>query len=90
MSGHKKLKILKEVLGSPFYHGKENLFYCPKCKHHKKKMSINLDKNKFHEKYLILYLHGASKMDYFDAIYHTLLTSARERERERDKKRERD
>ena len=47
MSGQKKLKILKEILGSPFYHGKENLFYCPKCKHHKKKMSINLDKNFF-------------------------------------------
>jgi DNA primase len=47
MPGHKKLKILKEILGSPSYRGKENLFYCPKCKHHKKKLSINLDKNFF-------------------------------------------
>jgi len=47
MSDTKKLNILKEVLGSPTRHGKENIYYCPKCKHHKKKMSINLDKNKF-------------------------------------------
>ena len=47
MSETRKVKILKEVLGSPFHHGKESLFYCPKCKHHKKKMSVNLKKNKF-------------------------------------------
>jgi len=46
MSDTKKLNILKEVLGSPTKHGKENIYYCPKCKHHKKKMSVNLDKNK--------------------------------------------
>jgi|2_EtaG_2_1085320.scaffolds.fasta_scaffold02850_6 DNA primase len=47
MSERKKVKILKEVLGSPFNSGRESLFYCPKCKHHKKKMSVNLSKNKF-------------------------------------------
>ena len=47
MSDTKKLNILKEVLGSPTKHGKENIYYCPKCRHHKKKMSVNLDKNKF-------------------------------------------
>tara|TARA_R110002020_G_scaffold14313_5_gene50830 strand:- start:8196 stop:9146 length:951 start_codon:yes stop_codon:yes gene_type:complete len=47
MSERKKVKILKEVLGSPFNTGRESLFYCPKCKHHKKKMSVNLSKNKF-------------------------------------------
>lgn len=47
MSERKKIKILKEVLGSPFNSGRESLFYCPKCKHHKKKMSVNLSKNKF-------------------------------------------
>ncbi len=47
MSDRKKIKILKEVLGSPFNSGREMLFYCPKCRHHKKKMSVNVSKNKF-------------------------------------------
>ena len=42
-----KQKILKKVLGSHYHSGDEILFYCPKCKHHKKKLSVNLDKNKF-------------------------------------------
>ena len=42
-----KKHVLKKVLGSHYHSGDEILFYCPKCKHHKKKLSVNLDKNKF-------------------------------------------
>lgn len=42
-----KLSIVKEVLGEPQISGKEYLFYCVFCKHHKKKLSLNLDKNKY-------------------------------------------
>lgn len=42
-----KKYVLKKVLGSHYHSGDEILFYCPKCKHHKKKLSVNLDKNKF-------------------------------------------
>ena len=42
-----KIEILKKVLGSCYHSGSEMLFYCPKCKHHKKKLSVNLDKNKY-------------------------------------------
>lgn len=43
----KKVEILKNILGIPSYAGKELLFKCPYCKHHKKKLSINLNKDKF-------------------------------------------
>jgi len=42
-----KKQILKKVLGSHYHSGDEMLFYCPKCKHHKKKLSVNIEKNKF-------------------------------------------
>ena len=42
-----KLKILKNVLGSCYQNGSEYLFYCSKCKHHKKKLSVNIEKNTF-------------------------------------------
>lgn len=42
-----KIKILKKVLGSCYHSGSEVLFFCPKCKHHKKKLSVNLEKNKY-------------------------------------------
>ena len=42
-----KISILKKVMGSCYHSGDEVLFFCPKCKHHKKKLSVNLDKNKF-------------------------------------------
>ena len=43
----RKIKLVKDFLGS-FYRSKdEHLFHCPKCKHHKKKLSINFDKNVF-------------------------------------------
>lgn len=44
MDKNDKLKILQEVLGAPTKVGSEHLFYCPFCKHHKKKFSVNLDK----------------------------------------------
>ena len=34
-------------MGEPFRVGKEHLYHCPKCNHHKKKLSVNLDKDKF-------------------------------------------
>tara|TARA_R110000824_G_scaffold67142_1_gene173868 strand:- start:1639 stop:2577 length:939 start_codon:yes stop_codon:yes gene_type:complete len=40
----KKLKILREILGNSRQVGAEHLFRCPFCKHHKPKMSINLDR----------------------------------------------
>jgi len=42
-----KIKILKKVMGSCYHSSDEVLFFCPKCKHHKKKLSVNLEKNKF-------------------------------------------
>ena len=43
----KKLKLLRKTLGSNYNSGKESLFFCPKCKHHKRKLSVNLDADKF-------------------------------------------
>jgi hypothetical protein len=40
-------KILYETLGSSWDRGTELLFKCPSCNHHKRKFSINLDKNVF-------------------------------------------
>lgn len=37
--------ILKKVFGNYDKIGDELVFYCPKCKHHKKKLSINLSKD---------------------------------------------
>ena len=42
-----KLRILKNVLGSYHQNGAEYLFYCSKCRHHKKKLSVNIKKNTF-------------------------------------------
>ena len=42
-----KISIIKNVLGNGYHSGGETLFFCPKCKHHKKKLSVNLEKNKF-------------------------------------------
>tara|TARA_R100001594_G_scaffold7061_2_gene19494 strand:- start:9774 stop:10715 length:942 start_codon:yes stop_codon:yes gene_type:complete len=47
VSEARKLKILKDVFGAYYKNSDEMLFYCPKCKHHKKKLSINLDKDAF-------------------------------------------
>lgn len=43
----RKLDILKSVLGQNYSSGEELLFHCPRCEHHKKKLSVNLDKNVF-------------------------------------------
>jgi len=42
-----KVAILKKVLGSGYKSGDEYLFACPACDHHKKKLSINVAKDKF-------------------------------------------
>ena len=48
MSENEKINILANVLGAFYKEGqKQLLFYCPKCEHHKKKLSINIDKNVF-------------------------------------------
>lgn len=41
----RKLEVLTSVLGSYRQEGKEYLFSCPQCNHHKNKLSVNLDKN---------------------------------------------
>jgi len=40
-----KVDILSGILGSHFCSNEEHLFRCPYCKHHKRKLSINIDKN---------------------------------------------
>tara|TARA_R110002110_G_scaffold407407_1_gene628270 strand:- start:121 stop:1071 length:951 start_codon:yes stop_codon:yes gene_type:complete len=40
-----KITVLKNVLGSYRRNGHEFLFFCPLCKHHKRKLSLNLEKN---------------------------------------------
>ena len=42
-----KIQILRDVLGLYYLSGDEYIFHCPFCDHHKKKLSINLKKNKF-------------------------------------------
>ena len=43
----KKLAVLTDFLGASYRSGNEHLFFCPKCNHHKKKMSVNIEKDKF-------------------------------------------
>ena len=40
-----KLQILKDVLGQYRVSNHEHLFLCPYCDHHKRKFSVNVDKN---------------------------------------------
>lgn len=47
MSEHKKINILKDILGDYTSSGNELLFSCPKCKHHKRKLSVNISKDAF-------------------------------------------
>ncbi len=47
MQETEKLKILKNILGDCHHRSDEALFYCPKCDHHKKKLSLNITKNVF-------------------------------------------
>ncbi len=48
MSEDDKINILKDILGSYYREGgSQLLFKCPKCDHHKKKLSINIEKGLF-------------------------------------------
>ena len=47
MSTEKKLGVLKSFLGYGYRVGEEYLFTCPKCNHHKKKLSVNIEKDSF-------------------------------------------
>ena len=47
MNKREAKKILNEALGYGFEHGSETLYKCPKCNHHKSKLSVNLSKNVF-------------------------------------------
>ena len=42
-----KLQILKKLIGSFWTTGEEHLFKCPKCDHHKHKLSVNISKSAF-------------------------------------------
>ena len=42
-----KLQILKNIFDYHYQSGEEHLLYCPKCNHHKPKLSINIEKNVF-------------------------------------------
>ena len=42
-----KLRILEEILGNNYRSNDEHLFFCPFCKHHKRKMSVNISKNTY-------------------------------------------
>ena len=44
---NEKKKILYEIFGNYIDRNKELLFSCPKCRDHKRKLSVNLDKNAF-------------------------------------------
>ena len=43
----RKRRILVNFLGNPYKSSGEYLFKCPKCNHHKRKLSVNFDKNVF-------------------------------------------
>jgi DNA primase len=43
----KKLKILTSILGRHYSSSDEKLFHCPRCEHHKQKLSVNIEKNVF-------------------------------------------
>jgi len=43
----KKLQILEDVLGNYYRSNDEHLFFCPFCKHHKRKLSVNISKNTY-------------------------------------------
>jgi DNA primase len=45
MSEGKKAAIIKDIFGDCYGSGSEMLFHCPKCEHHKRKLSINIEKD---------------------------------------------
>jgi hypothetical protein len=42
-----KLEILERIFGNSKKVGEEHLFFCPQCDHHKAKLSVNIEKNKY-------------------------------------------
>ena len=42
-----KLKLLKKALGRCWTNDEEHQFHCPKCNHHKLKLSVNIEKGVF-------------------------------------------
>ncbi len=58
MSEGRKVSILQRVLGSFYLSGTERLFLCPKCGHHKRKLSVNIEKDVF--KCWVCDYHGIS------------------------------
>jgi hypothetical protein len=42
-----KISLLSNALGECYKTSNELLFYCPFCKHHKKKLSVNLTTNNY-------------------------------------------
>ena len=44
MSTGRKTAIIKDIFGACYGSGSEMLFHCPKCEHHKRKLSINIEK----------------------------------------------
>lgn len=40
-----KLKVLQKVFGPSHKTGQEFLFFCPQCDHHKRKLSVNIEKD---------------------------------------------
>ena len=47
MSDGKKRSILRSTLGYCYQSGNELLFACPKCNHHKNKLSVNIERDVF-------------------------------------------
>ena len=47
MFEQKKIRILADILGSFYRSGDEYLFHCPSCKHRKRKLSVNIEKDAF-------------------------------------------
>ena len=45
MNKHEKYKIVTKVLGRSYESGSEHLFFCPYCKHHKRKLSVNIERD---------------------------------------------
>ena len=47
MSEQKKVNILADALGRYYVSGEEHIFKCGFCNHHKRKLSVNIPKNKY-------------------------------------------
>jgi len=47
MHEEEKRSILVDIFGKHHFSGDEILFFCPKCEHHKKKLSVNIKKGAF-------------------------------------------